>query len=379
MSDFSRRSFLGAAAAAAGAAAGAGAAEEPRPRVLLHGDGVSLSPAEYAALLARLAQAPGITPDEYGLGGSVAEHEAWFARLLGKERALFMPTGTLANHLALRALAGGRARVVVQEVSHVYNDAGDSAQALSGLSLVPLAPEQATFGRADVERVLARTATARVESRVAAVSIESPVRRLRGATFDQGEMRAVSALCREKGIRLHLDGARLFVASAYSGLAPADYAALFDTVYVSLWKCFGAPQGAVLAGPASVLEGLHHARRMFGGALWSFWPFAAVARHYAEGYVDRLRRAVAVSEDFLRAGAYAPAFTVERVAGGTNVFRLRARLADAEAFRRRLAARGVDLGPGTAGAEGVVFPVQVNETWNGTTGAALAEAFARAV
>jgi threonine aldolase len=118
---------------------------------------------------------------------------------------------------------------------------------------------------------------------------------------------------------------------------------------------------------------------MFGGALWSFWPFAAVARHYAEGYVDRLRRAVAVSEDFLRAVAYAPAFAVERVAGGTNVFRLRARLADAEAFRRRLAARGVDLGPGTAGAEGVVFPVQVNETWNGTTGAALAEAFARAV
>ena len=81
----------------------------------------------------------------------VEEVEAYFARVLGKERALFMPTGTLANHLALRTLAGDRRRVVLQEVSHVYNDTGDSAQILSGLTLLPVAPDRATFTWADVE------------------------------------------------------------------------------------------------------------------------------------------------------------------------------------------------------------------------------------
>ena len=92
----------------------------------------------------------------------MAEFEAWFAKLLGKERALFMPTGTLANHIALRALARGRSRVVVQDVSHVYNDTGDGCQTLSNLNLIPLAPGKATFTREDVERVLARTASGRV-------------------------------------------------------------------------------------------------------------------------------------------------------------------------------------------------------------------------
>jgi len=122
---------------------------------------------------------------------------------------------------------------------------------------------------------------------VGAISIESPIRRLRGELFDYAEMQRISALAREKGIGLHLDGARLFMASAFSGISPAGYASLFDTVYISLWKCFNAMNGAVLAGPAKVIDGLFHVRRMFGGALWSAWPFAAVARHYAEGFLDR--------------------------------------------------------------------------------------------
>ena len=106
--------------------------------------------------------------------------------------------------------------------------------------------------------------------------------------FDWDETKRISALARERGIGMHLDGARLFIASAYSGIAPAEYAAAFDTVYVSLWKYFNSGIGAILAGPKRVLDGMYHMRRMFGGNLAAGWQAALVARHYMNGFPERL-------------------------------------------------------------------------------------------
>jgi threonine aldolase len=394
MAEWSRRSFVSLAAGAPalaflkqpsagedqaqGAASRvAGAAESTE--VFLSGDGLHLTPAQHAELLALLPRFAGdrqIAADEYGLGGEVAEFEAWFANILGKERAVFMPTGTLANHIALRVLARGRSRVIVQEVSHVYNDTGDGCQALSNLNLVPLAPGKATFTREDVERVLARTASGRVAAQVGAISIESPVRRLRGELFDYGEMKRIAAFAREQDIGLHLDGARLFMASAFTGIPPAVYAAIFDTVYISLWKCFNAMNGAVLAGPATVVDGLFHMRRMFGGALWSAWPFAAVSRHYAEGFLDRYRSAVRVSEAF--AGALREPFRVERIPGGSHLFYVKAAGVDLTHLRGRLAADRMHAPEPIVQGNEPALLLGVNETWNRTTGGQLAEAFNRA-
>jgi threonine aldolase len=393
MKDWSRRSFVSLAAGAPalalltpsytsgsqapGAAPRAvGGAESPD--VFLSGDGLHLTPARHAELLAALPRFAGgrqIAADDYGLGGEVAEFESWFAALLGKERAVFMPTGTLANHIALRTLARGRSRVIVQDVSHVYNDTGDGCQALSNLNLVPLAPGKATFTREDVERVLARTASGRVAAQVGAISIESPIRRLRGELFDYGEMKRISALAREHGIGLHLDGARLFMASAFTGITPVEYASLFDTVYVSLWKYFNAMNGAVLAGPADVIDGLFHMRRMFGGALWNAWPFAAVARHYADGFLDRFASAVRISHDFAR--SLREPFRVEHIPGGSHLFYLKAAGTDLARLRMRLAADRIHAPEPIAQENQPALLLGVNESWNRTTGTALAEAFHR--
>ena len=390
MKTWTRRSFVSLAAGAPALAfAGPGsihAASIPDPAssragasdggdVFLSGDGLNLAPADHAALLARLAGDRRISADEYGLGGEVAEFEAWFAKLLGKERALFMPTGTLANHLALRTLARGRSRVIVQELSHVYNDTGDGCQALSNMNLIPLAPGKATFTREDVERVLARTASGRVAAQVGAISIESPVRRLRGELFDYAEMKRIAAFARAQDIGLHLDGARLFLASAFSGVSPAEYAVLFDTVYVSLWKYFNAMNGAVLAGPARVIDGLFHVRRMFGGALWSAWPFAAVARHYAEGFLDRFAAAARVSQEF--AGALRGPFRAEPVPGGSHLFYVKGDGVDFARLRERLAAGRIHAPEPIVRENEPAFLLGVNESWTRTTGAALAEAFHR--
>ncbi len=380
MDPVNRRTFvesLGTAAAAGwmfpslrGPAA-SGPGGSPDHVVRMSGDGVGLAPRDYASLLANLAERREIVEDVYLLGGEVERFEHRWAELLGKERAVFMPSGTLANQLALRVLAGERRRVIVPETSHIYNDTGDASQTLSGLTLMPLAPGKATFTCAEIEDVLARTASGRVATQVGAIAVESPVRRLRGQLFDWEEMQRLSAFGRERGIGLHLDGARLLIASAYTGTSPAQYAALFDTVYVSLWKCFNSGIGAILAGPRSVLDSMFHVRRMFGGNLAAGWPAAVVATHYMDGFLDRLRAAVRVSEDFYAAIGSDPAFEVERVPGGTNLARVTVKTDDRARFAGRLEERGVLVPAGGAGP----FTLAVNETWARSSAADLARAF----
>ncbi len=346
--------------------------------VYLDRDDLRLSPAEVTAQLARLTAEQMPTTDVYGLGGVVDEVENYFAGQLGKERALFMPTGTLANHLAIRALAGERRRVIVQDVSHIYNDTGDSSQTLSNLTLLPLAPGAASFTWQHVEDVLRQTESGRVAAPVGAISIESPVRRRAGELFDHVQLIEICNQARKRGIGSHLDGARLYIASAYTGISPAEYAAPFDTVYVSLWKYFNALNGAILAGPADLLDGMFHVRRMFGGALFHAWPFALLARHYANGYIDHMKSAITVSDELMR-GISGDGVRIERVPNGTNIFRLVAPRGKATRLRERLAEDGVFLpGPVQRGQD-AVFWLQVNETWNRTTGSQLVEQFRKAL
>lgn len=330
-------------------------------RVHLTGDGLSLSPAAWAARLADLTRgrAIAIEPDSYLLGGEVAAFEARCAAQLGKERALVMPSGTLANQLALRVLAGERRRVIVQDASHIYNDTGDACQTLSGLTLVPVAAGRATVTRDDLAAALERGAGGRVPAPVGALSLESPVRRLFGQVVRWDETLETCALARRHGIGLHLDGARLFVAAAYGARTPAELAAPFDTVYVSLWKCFNTGSGAVLAGPRALLDPLVPLRRMFGGALATAWAEALVGGSFLDGYVERLRAAIGTAEDLFARLADDPALRVERIPEGTNVAKLHLLTGDAARFRARLADAGV-VAPVPTGS---TFTIAVNETW----------------
>jgi threonine aldolase len=276
--------------------------------------------------------------------------------------------------MAVRALARGPSRVIVQEDSHFYQDEGDCAQTLSNLTLIPLASGRATFTADDVQRVLDQTKGARVVSRVSAIAIETPVRRKQGERFDAVELKKIVALARREGIRLHLDGARLFLQAAYTGESVADYSRPFDTVYVSLYKYFNAASGAILAGPKDAIDGMYHGRRMFGGGLNTVWPFALVALHYLSGFDERYRRAVRISEDWIRGLEQHGAFAIDRIPSGTNLFRVRVKGADAVTLQKRLATGGVML----SAPQRDTFLVGVNETLNRTTASDLTAAFVRA-
>ncbi|MGY0612136.1 threonine aldolase family protein [Luteimonas sp. A501] len=349
-----RRRFLGVSGAAAaspmlaalGTPATASATATLFKRVNFASDGLGLSPAEYAALLGEVVAEDGFKPDYYSQGGVIRELERKFARLLSKEDAIYLPTGTLANHLAVRKLAGDDRRVLVQAESHFYNDSGDCAQTLSGLNLVPLAEGGSTLPIEEVERWLARSDTGRVETRVGVIAIESPVRRRHHEMADFDELRRVSSLARERGIRLHLDGARMFNLPLHSGKSLHEYSALFDTVYVSLWKHFNAASGAILAGDAGFIDGLHHQRRMFGGALPHAWPAAAVALRFVDGYVEDYAKSWQVADRLIALLQDDSRFSFEKLPQGTSRFFMTATGITPDLFRERLAKQGVVLSRG---------------------------------
>jgi threonine aldolase len=366
-----RRSFLAAPLAAAWQLKAA----EPEKRVYATGDGIPHTPAEYAQLLATLTAKGDVKPDSYSLGGAVEQLETRMAAMLGKETAVWLPTGTLANHLAIRLLAGNRRRVLVQAESHLFNDCGDCADTLSGLHLVPLAPGKATFALQDVERAAYESGTGRVATPIGAIQIESPVRRKQGERFDFGEMKKIAAWARDHHAGLHLDGARLFLEAAYTSRPVKEYAALFDTVYISLYKYFNAGCGAVLAGPKALLADLFQTRRMFGGGMAHVWPFATIAQHYAEGFEQRFRSSVEASERVISVLRADSNFGVEPIANGTNIFRMRVFNVNAPVYKLRLEDAGISV-PDPVGDW---FGMQVNETWNRIPSTDIAARFRQAL
>jgi threonine aldolase len=330
-----------------------------QPVDFLH-DGLNLSPKEYASLLMKLADEGKIKPDFYSNGGVVEELENKFAQLLGKESSVFMPTGTLANHIAIRRLSGHHHRVIVQEQSHVYNDTGDSSQILSGLNLIPLGVNAVEFFLEDVEKIISKTKLGRVEAQIGAIAIETPVRRQQDRMVSYESLKKITDFAKKEGIKTHLDGARLFKQSVHSGVEPKRYGELFDTVFTSMWKCFNASSGAILAGDKAFTEKLFHERRMFGGGLPAAWVFAAVALHYADGFLAEYKLAWSNSEKLFKELGKSEHIKFGNIENGSHFVNLQLDNANPEKFREGLAKRNIEIAK--SGDHG--FMLKVNPSIN---------------
>ncbi len=340
-------------------------------------DGLDMTPLEISYMLQNLAEKGKIQADSYSRGGIVEELEDKFAAMLGKESAVFMPTGTLANHIAIRKLAGNKKRVIVQADSHIYRDSGDCTQNLSNLTLLPLNKEQVGFTLEDVKNTISTNNENRVKTPIGAISIESPVRRQHNAMFDFEEMEKISEFAREKKIGMHLDGARLFNAVAHSGIDATSFAKLFDTVYISMYKDFNAPSGAILAGTKDFTKGLYHTRRMFGGGMPQVWPFAAVALQYTDTFIPQYKKAVKNTEELFTLLTKNPAFKIEMIPDGTNVFILRVKNTNLQKFRSKLLQENIKLPEPLPTNNG--FALKINVSINGKTPTYIADKFIAAL
>lgn len=287
--------------------------------VQLSGDALPRDPMAEPARLQALLERHAKPVDGYLAGGAVAELEARFSSLLGKEDTVFMPTGTLANHIALRLLCGEARHALVQQESHVYRDESNTVTTLSGINLVPLAPGRAAPTLDEVSAAIERAELGPYPIKVGAIALESPVRRAQGASLSPALVAGIAQLARAKNIGLHLDGARLLLMSGMPGFKVQPFCAHFDTVYVSLYKYLGAPFGGVLSGPKPLMARARELRHLFGGTVYHGWMAALPALDALDGVEQRFTDVRAAGERLLVALEGMPGFKVQRVDNGSNL------------------------------------------------------------
>jgi len=223
--------------------------------------------------------------DVYGEDPTVNRLQAAAARLLGKPAALFVPSGTMGNQASLHACVRPGDVVLAGEGAHLLLFESGAAAALSGVQVQTLG-RGGFFGAADVIAAVNPREAHYAPTRV--VAVENTHNRSGGRVFPLAAIREVAAAARERGLHLHLDGARLWNAVVATGTPAAAWAAPFDTVTVCLSKGLGAPVGSLVCGSAETIERVHRARKRFGGGMRQAGILAAAGLYALEHHIDRL-------------------------------------------------------------------------------------------
>jgi len=209
--------------------------------------------------------------DHYGSGSVLEELEIEVSELLGKPAAVFMPSGTMAQQIALRIWADrkGVRTVAFHPTSHLEMHEEKAYEHLHGLHGRLVGDPNDLITLADLERI---------REPLAALLLELPQRPLGGRLPDWDDLVAQTDWARTKGVALHLDGARLWETMPYYRRSYAEIAGLFDTVYVSFYKGLGGIAGCCLAGPEDIIEQSRVWQRRHGGSLFQLYPYALAAR-----------------------------------------------------------------------------------------------------
>jgi threonine aldolase len=238
-----------------------------------------------AAMRAAMAAAP-VGDDQYGEDPSTNRLQARCAELLGKEAALWLPSGTMANQVALRTLTRPGDEVVASRESHAaWHEAGGAA-ANAGVQIVEIG--QGGWFSADELRAAVKPRNFSIFPTTTLVQVENTHNRAGGVVVPQAEVGRICAVARELGLASFLDGARLWNASAASGLPLHELAAPFDLVAVAFSKGLGAPGGSLLAGSKALIATADRHRRRMGGAMRQNGIFSAAALHGLDHHLGRL-------------------------------------------------------------------------------------------
>lgn len=233
-----------------------------------------------------MANAP-VGDDVFGEDPTVNRLQSTVAKLLGKEDALFTPSGVMANQIAIRCLTEPGDEVIVERNSHILNY---ETAAPSLISSVQLLPVDGIRGLYDFNRLRdAIRPAVYYLPRTSLVCLENTHNMAGGTVIPLRAMSEIHDLARQRGLRVHLDGARIWNAWVASGVHPRDYAARADTVSVCFSKGLGAPAGSMIAGSSEIIAKARKIRKILGGGMRQAGILAAAALYALEHNVDRLR------------------------------------------------------------------------------------------
>jgi threonine aldolase len=241
--------------------------------------------------------------DIYNQHGRVGELEKRVASLLNKPASLFFPKGTIAQLCALKVSAEQRnnTHVVLHSMSHMVQDEDDAFQTLMGLTGIHLGAYDSPFGIDDIKGIASDFAT---------VSIELPIRRAGFKLSSLEQLAMMSHWCKDRQVHFHMDGARLWESACAYEKSVADISALFDSVYVSLYKGLGAIGGAILAGETDFIESCKVWRNRLGGNAYTSFPLVIGALDGLDNQLNHIPEFVVRAKEIARLLASFPKLEV---------------------------------------------------------------------
>ncbi|GAB4407087.1 MAG: GntG family PLP-dependent aldolase [Microscillaceae bacterium] len=236
--------------------------------------------------------------DVYEEDPSVNALQNKLAQMFGMDAGLFCPSGTMTNQIGIKALTQAQDELICYEGAHIYKYEGGGLFFLSGVSVQLLPGNRGRLEAAQIARHIQPDNVHYPRTRV--VALENTVNRAGGAVYSLTDIAPIAALCQEKGLKLHLDGARIFNALQASGDRAGEYGAYFDTISVCLSKGLGCPVGSVLLGRADTILYAKRIRKALGGGMRQAGFLAAAGlyalTHHVERLVEDHRRARIIGE-----------------------------------------------------------------------------------
>lgn len=226
---------------------------------------------------------------------AVNELEAYAAVLFGMEAALFCPSGTMTNQIGIKIHANAPGELICDELSHVYKYEGGGIGFNSGLATKLIKGTAGQITAAQIEAAINPDDIHFPESQI--VSLENTCNKGGGTFYKLEELKKIRTLCSEKGLKLHLDGARLFNAIVEADYSEKDIGQQFDTISICLSKGLGAPVGSLLLGSKADIKKARRIRKLFGGGMRQAGYLAAAGTYALKNNIERLK------EDHARAKA----------------------------------------------------------------------------
>jgi threonine aldolase len=225
--------------------------------------------------------------DVFGEDPSVNRLQELAAKILGKEEALFVPSGTMANQICIKAHTQPGDEIVMERTSHPFNSESGGVAALSGVQVNLLDGQRGVITASQIARVI-RTGEDVHHAPTRLISLENTHNRGGGNIYPLERIQEINALARERGVAMHLDGARLLNAAVASGIPAPQYTQYFDSCTLCLSKGLGAPVGSVIAASADFIKRARRYRKMFGGSMRQAGVLAAAGIYALEHNVERL-------------------------------------------------------------------------------------------
>jgi threonine aldolase len=263
------------------------------------------------------------------------------AAFLGKESALYVPSGSMANQVAIRAVCEPGDEIILDETTHSYNYEVGAPSALSGCSIRPINGVRGIFTATQLESGLRPPGSHFARSRMAI--IENTNNRGGGTVWPIEDVAAVCAAAHRHGLHVHLDGARMLNACVARKLKPADYTRHVDSVSMCFSKGLGAPVGSIVAGTRQFIERCHRFRKMFGGGMRQAGILAAACLYAMDHNIERMAEDHANARRLAEGIATLPGIRLDVATVETNIviFEVAPPIASAASFAEKLRERGV--------------------------------------